>query len=93
MYKVIPRSKPAKDLIAFDAVANTTYLRGNKKVTTKGYSYTYCCMQTGSEIRVYKNESAFKNDYHSLNLLKVIKLDNDRQLSDDEIYRIAHNKI
>lgn len=93
MYKVISRSQPAEDLIAFNAIANTTYIRGSKKVTIEGYSYPYCCIQTGAEVRVYKNESAFENEYYSLNLLKIISLDNDKQLSNDEIYRIAHNAI
>jgi hypothetical protein len=93
MYKVIPRPKPAKDLIVFDAVANTTYMRGKTKVTVKGYTYNYCCIQTMGEVRVCKNESAFKHDYCNLNLLKIIKLDNDKQLSNDEIYRIARNTI
>ncbi len=93
MYKVVQRPKPAKDLIVFNAVANTTYMRGKTKVTIKGYGYNYCCIQTGDEIRLYKNESAFNDDYSILNLLKIIKLDNNKQLSNDEIYRIARNAI
>lgn len=93
MYKVIPRMKPANDLIVFNAIANTTYIRGVTKLTMKGYAYRYCSMQTGDEIRVYKNESAFEDDYSNLNLLKIIELDSNTQLSNDEIYRIACNAI
>lgn len=93
MYKVAQRPKPAKDLIVFDAVANTTYVRGTIKATIKGYAYNYCCIQTGDEIRLYKNESAFTDDCSVLNLLKIIKLADDEQLSNDEIYRIARNAI
>ena len=93
MYKIITRPYPAKDLIAFKAIARRTYMRGKTKVTIAGYTYHYCAMQSSDAIRVCKNESAFKHDYDNLNLLKIIKLDNDKQLLNDEIYRIARNAI
>lgn len=93
MYQVISRPNPAKDLLAFNAVAKATYMRGAKKVTTKGDVYPYCCMQSGNKIYVYANESSCKSDYDSLNLLKIIGLDSNNQLSNNEIYRIALNAI
>lgn len=93
MYKVITRPYPAKDLIAFKAIARRTYMREKEKVTVAGYIYNYCAMQSGGAIHVYKNESALKHDYDNLNLLKIIKLDNDVALSNDKINRIALTAI
>lgn len=93
MYKVITRPYPAKDLIAFKAIARQTYTRGKEKVTIAGYTYNYCVMQSGDAIHVSKNESAFISDYCKFNLLKIIKLDNDAPLTNDEIYAIALTAI
>ena len=93
MYKVIKRSSPAKDLIAFKAVARRTYIRGKEKVTATGREYHYCAMQTDDKIHVSKNESAFISDYCKFNLLKIIKLDNDAPLTNDEIYALALTAI
>lgn len=93
MYKLIQRPEPAKDLIAFKGVARRTYIRGVTKITITGNTYHYCAMQTADEIRVFKNESAFVPDYCNLNLLKIINLDDDKQLSPDDIYAVALTAI
>nr|DAV34457.1 MAG TPA: hypothetical protein [Caudoviricetes sp.] len=94
MYKVVKKkSSPAKDLIAFKAIARRTYMRGCTKTTTAGYKYYYCARQIGKELWVFKNESAFTSDCDDLNLLQIIKLDNDTPLTNDEIYAIALTAI
>ena len=89
MYEVIERQKPAKNLIAFKAIANRYFKRGKSYETVKGIEYLYCCMETCKRIHVFLVcKSSRRADYRFISLLCMKELTKEN-LANDELYQLA----